>query len=42
MFIDGTYTTDPETIAEIPSEKAEYIDVILMRYRLGELLLPRL
>jgi hypothetical protein len=40
MFIDGTYTTDPETIAEIPSEKAEYIDVILMRYRLGEVLLP--
>jgi hypothetical protein len=40
MFIDGIYTTDPETIAELAPDKTEYIDVILLRYRLGEVLLP--
>jgi hypothetical protein len=40
LFIDGTYTTDPGTIAEIPPEKTEYIDIILVPYRLGEVLLP--
>jgi hypothetical protein len=40
LFIDGTYTTDPGTVAEIPPEKTEYIDVILVPYRLGEVLLP--
>jgi hypothetical protein len=40
MFIDGTYTSDPGTIAEIPPEKTEYIDVIIVPYRLGEVLLP--
>lgn len=40
LFIDGTYTTDPGTIAEILPEKTEYIDVIFVPYRLGEVLLP--
>ncbi len=40
LFIDGTYTTDPGTIAEIPPEKTEYIDIIFVPYRLGEVLLP--
>jgi hypothetical protein len=40
MFIDGTYTTDPGTVAEIPPEKTEYIDIIFVPYRLGEVLLP--
>jgi hypothetical protein len=40
LFIDGTYTTDPGTIAEILPEKTEYIDIIFVPYRLGEVLLP--
>jgi len=40
LFIDGTYTTDPGTIAELPPEKTEYIDIIFVPYRLGEVLLP--
>lgn len=40
LFIDGTYTTDPGTIAELPTEKTEYIDIIFVPYRLGEVLLP--
>lgn len=40
MFIDGILTTDPGTIAEIPPEKTEYIDIIFVPYRLGEVLLP--
>jgi hypothetical protein len=40
MFIDGTLTTDPETIAGLSPDRTESIDAILMRYRIGELLLP--
>lgn len=40
VFIDGTYNTDPDVIAELAPEKVEYIDVILKRYRSGALLLP--
>lgn len=40
MFIDGTLTTDPETIASLPADKTESIDAIIMRYRIGGLLLP--
>ncbi len=40
MFIDGTYTSDPSSIATLPPDKTEYIDVIRMRYRIGGLLLP--
>ncbi len=40
LFIDGTYTTDPGTIAELPPGKTEYIDIIFVPYRLGEVLLP--
>jgi hypothetical protein len=40
LFLDGTYTTDPGTVAEIPPEKTEYIDIIFVPYRLGEILLP--
>lgn len=40
LFIDGTYTADPGTIADLPPEKTEYIDVIFVPYRLGEILLP--
>jgi hypothetical protein len=40
LFIDGTYTTDPGTIAELPPEQTEYIDIIFVPYRLGEVLLP--
>jgi len=40
LFIDGTFSTDPGTIAEILPEKTEYIDIIFVPYRLGEVLLP--
>ncbi len=40
MFIDGTYTTDPQIIAELAPDKTEFIDVILLPYRIGEALLP--
>ncbi len=40
IFIDGIYTTDPGTIAEILPEKTEYIDITFEPYRLGEVLLP--
>jgi hypothetical protein len=40
MFVDGTYTSDPSSIATLPPDKAEYIDVIRMRCRIGGLLLP--
>ena len=40
MFIDGTLTTDAETIAGLPPDRTESIDAIIMRYRIGGLLLP--
>jgi hypothetical protein len=40
MFIDGTLTTDPETIAGLTPDRTESIDAVIMRYRIGELLLP--
>jgi hypothetical protein len=40
MFIDGTYTSDPSSIATLAPDKTEYIDVLRMRYRFGGLLLP--
>jgi hypothetical protein len=40
LFIDGTLTTDPETIAGLPPDRTESIDAVIMRYRIGELLLP--
>lgn len=40
MFIDGIMTTDPETIASLPADRTESIDAIIMRYRIGGLLLP--
>jgi hypothetical protein len=42
MFIDGTLTTDAETIAGLPPDRVESVDVILRRYRTGGLLLPPL
>jgi hypothetical protein len=40
LFIDGTYTTDPGTLAEVAPDKTEYVDIIFVPYRLGEVLLP--
>lgn len=40
LFIDGTITTDPETIALLPPDRTESIDAIILRYRIGGLLLP--
>lgn len=40
MFIDGTCTTDPATIARLSPYITEYIDVCESYFRLGAVLLP--
>lgn len=40
MFIDGTCTTDPGTIARLSPYITEYVDVCESYYRLGAVLLP--
>ena len=42
MFIDGTVTTDPGTIARLSPYITRYIDIRTRKFRLGEVLLPPL